>query len=93
MMLIHRTNMLFETLSAIRDANGAMLNTKQNETIKTLTIMAFITFPLTLFSSMFGMNTTATPILGHPHDFWIIIDIMSGVTVFFFSFFKYKNWI
>ncbi len=93
MMLVHRTNTLFETLSAIRDANSAMLTTKQNETIKTLSIMAFITFPLTLFSSMFGMNTEATPIIGYPHDFWIIIGIMSCVTIFFFSFFKYKKWI
>jgi len=92
MMILHRTNSLFETLSAIRDANDAMLTTKQNETIKTLTIMAFITFPLTLFSSMFGMNTEGTPIIGHSHDFWIIVGIMSCVTIFFFGFFKYKRW-
>lgn len=92
-VLLHRTNALFETLNAIRDANDAMLNTKQNETIKTLTIMAFITFPLTLFSSMFGMNTEQTPIIGHPYDFWIIVGIMWCVTIFFFSFFKYKRWI
>ncbi len=92
MMLIHRTNTLFETLSAIRDANDAMLTTNQNETIKTLTIMAFITFPLTLFSSMFGMNTEATPIIGHKYDFWIIIGVMICVSIFFFSFFKYKKW-
>jgi magnesium transporter len=93
MMLIHRTNTLFETLSAIRDANGAMLTTKQNETIKTLTIMAFITFPLTLFSSMFGMNTEGTPIIGHKYDFWIIVGIMWCVSIFFFSFFRYKKWL
>lgn len=92
-ILFHRTNSLFETLSAIRAANDAMLNTKQNETVKTLTIMAFITFPLTLFSSMFGMNTVATPILGNEHDFWIIVGMMTMVTIFFFSFFKYKKWI
>lgn len=93
MMLIHRTNTLFETLSAIRDANGAMLTTKQNETIKTLTIMAFITFPLTLFSSMFGMNTEGTPIIGHKYDFWIIVGIMWCVSIFFFCFFRYKKWL
>lgn len=92
-LLLHRANSLFETLNAIRAANDSMLNTKQNEAIKTLTIMAFITFPLTLFSSMFGMNTEASPIIGHPHDFWIIVAIMISVTVFFFGFFKYKKWI
>ncbi len=92
-ILMHRTNALFETLSALRDANNAMLTTKQNEIIKILTIMAYITFPLTLFSSMFGMNTEATPIIGHPFDFWIIVGVMTFVTIFFFSFFKYKKWI
>jgi Mg2+ and Co2+ transporter CorA len=92
-ILIHRANALFETLNAIRAANDSMLNTKQNETIKTLTIMAFITFPLTLFSSMFGMNTEATPIIGHSHDFWIIVGVMTFVTTFFFALFKYKKWI
>ena len=93
MILVHRTNTLFETLSAIRDANGAMLTTKQNETIKTLTIMAFITFPLTLFSSMFGMNTEGTPIIGHKYDFWIIVGVMFCVSIFFFGFFRYKKWL
>lgn len=91
-VLFRRTNALFDTLNALREANNAMLTTKQNEIIKILTIMAYITFPLTLFSSMFGMNTEATPILGHQYDFWIIVGIMTGVTIFFFSFFKYKKW-
>jgi Mg2+ and Co2+ transporter CorA len=92
-MLYHRTNALFDTLTAVRAANDAMLNTKQNEAIKTLTIMAFITFPLALFSSMFGMNTEQTPIIGHAYDFWIIVGIMCLVTCCFFVFFKYKKWI
>lgn len=92
-ILLHRANSLFETLTAVRTANDSMLNTKQNETIKTLTIMAFVTFPLALFSSMFGMNTTASPIIGHPFDFWIIVGIMITVTLCFFAFFRYKKWL
>lgn len=87
-----RTEALTGTLDNLRDTNDAILNTKQNEVMKTLTIMAFITFPLTLFTSLFGMNTTTTPILGHPYDFWFIVGIMLLVSVGFFGFFKYKNW-
>lgn len=92
-ILLHRANSLFETLTAVRTANDSMLNTKQNETIKILTIMAFVTFPLALFSSMFGMNTVASPIIGHPYDFWIIVGIMITVTLCFFAFFRYKKWL
>lgn len=90
--LMHRTNALFDTLDALRETNFAMLTAKQNEIMKTLTIMAFITFPLTLFTSMFGMNTMTTPIVGKQGDFWIIVSVMLTATIFFFIFFKYKKW-
>lgn len=84
-----------ETLEELRETNMALLTTKQNETMKVFTILAFITFPLTLFTSMFGMNTSVenTPIVGHPHDFWIILGSMGLVTIVFFVYFKYKRWI
>lgn len=80
------------TLTDLRETNFALLSTKQNETMKIFTILAFITFPLTLFTSMFGMNTATTPIIGQEGDFWIILGIMAIVSVFFFMFFKYKKW-
>jgi len=83
---------LSRTLDDLRNTNMALLSTKQNETMKIFTILAFITFPLTLFSSMFGMNTTTTPIVGKEGDFWIILGIMAVVSVLFFAFFKYKRW-
>ena len=92
-VLQRRSSSLYETLSALRETNFAMLTTKQNEIMKMLTIMAFITFPLTLFTSMFGMNTTTTPILGREGDFWIIVGSMTVLTASFFAFFKYKKWI
>jgi len=92
-VLQRKANAQYETLAALRETNAAMLTTNQNEVIKTLTIMAFITFPLTLFSSMFGMNTEATPIIGHKADFWIIVSIMVAVTISFFTFFRRKKWL
>lgn len=87
-----RASAQFETLSALRETNSAMLFTKQNEVMKNLTIMAFITFPLTLFSSLFGMNTTYTPILGKEGDFWFIVGGMSIAALLFFILFKRKGW-
>ncbi len=90
--LQHKANTQFETLVALRDTNSAMLTTKQNEVIKLFTIIAFITFPLTLFSSMFGMNVVSAPIIGQKHDFWIILGIMCTVAMVFFAYFKHKRW-
>jgi magnesium transporter len=91
--ILRRMGSLVETLDALRETNMALLTTKQNEIMKTLTIMAFVTFPLSLFTSMFGMNTESTPILGSENDFWIIITVMAVAAVCFFAFFKYKHWI
>ena len=82
-----------ETLLGLRDTNDALLNTKTNEIMKTLTVMAFATFPLMLISSIFGMNTHILPVVGMPNDFWVIIGGMALTTIFMFAFFKHKRWI
>lgn len=91
--LLRRTNTLFDTLTALRETNTAMLSTRQNEIIKNLTLMAFVTFPLSLLSSMFGMNVQSAPIIGKAGDFWIIVGIMLCGMIGFFIFFKRKGWL
>lgn len=91
--LTSRVKTVHETLTELRETNMALLSTKQNEIMKIFTILAFITFPLTLFTSMFGMNTATTPIVGQENDFWIILGIMAVVSIVFFGYFKYKRWI
>lgn len=90
--LLRRSGRMRATLDDLRDTNNALLSTKQNEVMKILTIMAFITFPLTLFTSLFGMNTSTTPLVGRAHDFWIIVGIMALLSIGFFAYFKYKRW-
>jgi len=81
------------SLEELRETNNSLLTTKQSEIMKTFTIMAFVTFPLSLFAAIFGMNTITTPIIGHPHDFWIIVGIMLSAALVFFAYFKYKRWL
>jgi len=82
-----------ESLSELRDTNNSLLSTKQNEIMKIFTIMAFVTFPLTLFASLFSMNTQFVPIIGNRWDFWIILGIMISAAAVFFAYFKYKRWL
>ncbi|PIR45397.1 MAG: magnesium transporter, partial [Candidatus Vogelbacteria bacterium CG10_big_fil_rev_8_21_14_0_10_50_13] len=44
-------------------------------------------------TSLFGMNTVNTPILGRPNDFWDIVIIMFGAVALMFIFFRYKKWL
>lgn len=82
----------FATISALQETNDSVLAARNNEIMKNLTIMAFVTFPLMLLSSIFGMNTTFLPIVGNPNDFWMIIAIMITGTLGMFIFFKKKQW-
>ena len=81
-----------ETLIDFREANDSLLSTKINEIMKFLTIMAFITSPLFLLASIFGMNTVYLPLVGMKGDFWMVVGIMGIAIAFMFVFFKKKGW-
>lgn len=84
---------LQETMRDLRETNNSLLSTKQNEVMKTLTIMAFVTFPLSLLAAIFGMNTVYLPFVGQKNDFWIVIGIMGILTIIFFIYFKKNKWL
>ncbi len=77
----------------LRETNNSLLTTKQNETIKTLTLMAFVTLPLTVIAGIFEVNAKYMPIIGMPYDFWIIVGIMAATCVGILAFFKFRNWL
>lgn len=88
-----RVNGQLEMINELRETNNSMLSTKQNEVMKTFTILAFTTLPLSLLAAIFGMNTSFIPIVGHEYDFWIVIGIMFVISLAMFSYFKYKKWV
>lgn len=82
-----------ETLLELRNTNDSLLTTKTNEIMKTIAVVSFFTFPLSLIAAIFGMNIENFPIIGNANDFWIIIGVMALVTVTIFIYFKRKRWI
>jgi magnesium transporter len=82
-----------EYLHELRSTNDSLLFTKQNEIIKKLTIIAMVTYPLSLIAAVFGMNTEHTPIVGLQHDFWIIALGILALGCAMFVFFKHKKWL
>jgi magnesium transporter len=99
--LIERTKRIWEILEnqkdmieIFNDANQSLMNNNLNEIIKTLTIISVIVFPLTLFATIFGMNTTASmPLINHPYGFWVILGFMCLGGVLMLLFFKRKKWL
>ena len=77
----------------LRTTNDSLLSTKTNEVMKVLTILAFITFPLSLIASIFGMNIDSAPLANNPYGFWIVIGIMIALMISMFLYFRHKRWL
>jgi magnesium transporter len=83
-----------ETLAELQKTNDSLLSTKQNSIMKNLTIVSFVTFPLLLFSGIFGMNTTPDLIfIETPRDFLFVLGAMFLTSITMFLFFKLQKWL
>jgi magnesium transporter len=81
-----------EFVIEMRETNSALLSTKQNEVMKMLTVLAFITLPASIIAGIFNMNVTL-PIAGQPGDFYIIIGLMVVASLGMLALFKSKKWL
>lgn len=77
----------------LRETNIALLEARQNEIMKTLTIVNFIFLPLGLISWTFSMRTEGMPFIHSPHAFWIVLGIMASVAIILTAFFVRKRWL
>lgn len=82
-----------EYLNELRGTNDSLLSTKQSEIAQTLTAMAFVVLPMTLVTSLFGMNAEHMPFVGQPYDFYIILTITGALALMTYVFFKTKRWL
>jgi magnesium transporter len=82
-----------EYLHELRDTNDSLLSTKQNEIMKTLTVVTFVMLPLSLVAGIFGMNSGNMPFIGRPDDFVIISIIMMIIVIAMLFFIKKKKWL
>lgn len=82
-----------ETVHELRETNNSLLTTKQNETMRVLTIMALLTFPLALMVSILQIDTVHNPVRGLPYDFWIILGSVIFVGLCMILYFKHKKWL
>jgi magnesium transporter len=82
-----------EFLKEIRGTNDSLLNTKQNEIMKTLTIIAFLALPFSIITGFFQLNASGKPTMSASNDWGIIIAIEIVVMIVLFVFAKIKKWL
>ena len=84
---------LHDSLTELRETNNSLLSTKQNEIMKTFTVLAFFFLPLSFVASLFGMNTQHIPIIGYKYDFWVVFAGMVVIAIGCFIYFRHKDWL
>jgi magnesium transporter len=82
-----------ETIESLQNTNDSLLTDRVNDIMKTLSILAFLTFPLMLFAAIFSMETKFTPLIGLKGDFWIIVGLILVATSGMILIFKRKRWL
>lgn len=82
-----------EILRELRETNNSLLSTKQNETIKTLTVVTMISFPFMLLSALFTMDLGGRPLTENHLGFYIMFGIMCVLSFSFYKVAKYKKWL
>jgi magnesium transporter len=81
-----------QTIDALHETNESAISFRINDVMKTLTLISVIFLPLTLISSVFGMNVNSMPFMNEPTGFWMIIAILGLLFILMLFFFKSKKW-
>lgn len=82
-----------EVLTSLLQAYTFVASNRLNDIMKVLTIISTIMMPLTLISSIYGMNFKHMPEIEWKYGYFFAIFIMISIGCGMLAFFKYKKWI
>lgn len=84
-----------QSFNELRNLNKSMLDIKNNEIMKTLTVLAFVFLPITMVTSIFGMSGTDSnmPIIKGDAGFWVAILLMIVTAIISYTIVKLKKWL
>lgn len=82
-----------EMLKELRDTNNSLLTSKQNETVKQLTVLGATLLPLNLLSWIFAMRVGGVPLENNPNGFLIVLVLMLTYGLIAVLYARHKKWI
>lgn len=82
-----------ELLSDLRTTNDSLLDAKQSETIKMLTTVTVVFYPVMLISAIFTIPAVSIPIIDSTGDWYVLMIISILCTAGVWYFLKKKRWI
>jgi len=82
-----------ELVGDLRETNDSLLNTRQNDIMKTLTIINFIFIPATFIAALFTIPASYVPLVGSDTGWTILFGIMILITVAIWYWVRRKKWL
>jgi len=83
-----------ELIESIEQTNNSLLSYKISDIMRILTVVSFITFPLSVIVGFFGMNVfEKVPVIHHPFAWFYILIGMFFSTGLMIAYFWYKKWL
>lgn len=81
-----------ETIEALEQTNSQLLSAKTNAVMQRFTVLAFLTFPIIIFTSFFNVNAI-NQFFNSPLVFISAFILVLLVTILLLVFFKKKGWL
>ena len=86
--------MFQDRITGMLDAHLSNVSNRLNEVMKVLTVVATILMPLTLLTSLYGMNVPLPQFPGGDHaQFWWLFGSMTVIVVAMLAMFRRRRWI
>ena len=79
-------------IEALESTNESVINHRQNDILRILTVFSVILLPLTLITGFFGMNVDF-PGFDTAWAFWAIFGFMAAALSAMLAFFRLKRWL
>jgi magnesium transporter len=83
-----------DRITSLLDAHLSMVSNQLNSVMKILTVIATIFMPLTFMTGLYGMNVELPHFgLGETAIFWVLLFLMTSVSLGMLVFFRMRRWI
>ncbi len=92
--LADEANTFHDRVTGVLDAHLSFVSNRMNEVMKVLTLIATIFMPLTVLTSLYGMNV-ALPAMpgGERAQFWEVVLLMLAISGGMIWFFRRRGWV
>ncbi|MDO5389043.1 MAG: CorA family divalent cation transporter, partial [Clostridia bacterium] len=76
----------------IQDMYQSQISVKQNDVMKTLTIVTTLVLPLSLLTGWYGMNFKYMPELAMRYSYFVVIAVSAVIVILSLVIFKVKKY-